>query len=131
MLHIGWLFGVKKNMTKVPFYNPSGRQVGIFDTEDGVYSQIKDARKHLFFKFGNALAFSEYILKKLERLNCQKLRITITNFESEVFDAVIDFKTFMKKSKTIFYRGQKLSDKQKMLELSSWSRVYSNQKRLQ
>ncbi len=115
-------------MKKIPFYNPLKKQIGMFDTEDLTYYQIKDAKKHLFWKFDHAIAISEYILKRLKDLNCKTLRITIINFEPETFDAVIDFKTFMEKSKEIFYKSQRLSDKQRMLGLSNWKRVYSNQK---
>jgi len=114
----------------IPFNNPSGHKCGIFDTKDLVYASIRDGRKHLFFKFNNGIAISESILKRLKELNCITLRITITNFEVGPFDAVITFKGFMDNSKEVFYRGQKLSDKQRVLPMKNWNRVYSNQRRL-
>jgi len=110
-------------------YNTSQKQVG-YVNDKLEYCTVRDYAKGQIFvhpKYRNAIGLSVQIIEQLNSYHVRTFRPTIVNFEKEVFDAVIDFRDFCEKSKPFFAKGRKNSDRQKILSLDYFQRVYPGQ----
>ena len=106
------------------------RIIGFID-EDTYYT-IRDNEKGQIFqhpKYLSAVGLSIDIIRQLLRANVRKLNYFIVNFEKESFNAIIDFKEFLIKSKEVQFGGVN-SDPQRILSLKEFTRVYKGQQKL-
>lgn len=118
-------------MTKVLIFNKSNKQVGFYDTEDFTYYRaINRKQQFVHPKYEGMIAVSRDILKKLIKLGCKKFQFTLTEWENEAFDAIIDINTFKEKMEELHFMGKENSDKQYGTRLQYWARLYKSQRRL-
>jgi len=111
-------------------YSPMGKQVGYI--EDGVYISDRDFNKNQIFytpKYKNAMGLSILIIKQLLQNNVGKVKFRVFNFEPKMFFAEISLKNFLKNSIDIKFNA-KNSDRQKIVPMECFTKVYPGQKRL-
>ena len=118
-------------MTKIPILNKSQKQVGLYDTEDLTYYRIINRREQFVHpKWEGMIAISRDILQRLIRLGCKKFQFTLTEWENEIFDVIIDMKTFQENMEELYFKNKENGDKQYGVRLQHWIRLYKNQARL-
>tara|TARA_Y100000310_G_scaffold265643_1_gene276810 strand:- start:1438 stop:1794 length:357 start_codon:yes stop_codon:yes gene_type:complete len=104
-----------------------GRVIGF--VENNTYFTSRDSDKNQIFKnpkYLSAVGISKEVAKQLLILNVKKLNFYITHFEEKDFDAIIDLKEFLMKSKEANFKGVN-SDPQFILSLGEFKRRYAGQ----
>lgn len=111
---------------RMPLYNEKNEYVG--DIDDSTYwSQRDNYQSQVFRKFGNALAISNIILKRLLQHKVKIIAILVANFKPQSFYAVTSLTYFLNHSKNIDFNKKDKDGfdrthygKQKMMEMDKW-----------
>lgn len=118
-------------MTKVPVFNKSKKQVGLYDSKDKTYYRI--IGKHQMFlhpKYQGMCAVSRDIFRQLVKLECKWFCFTLTEWEKEPFDAIISVEKFNELREDLAFGGKNKEncDLQFGCRLQHFTRRYSRQK---
>ena len=107
------------------------RIVGFID-EDTYYTTRDGSKNQIFLhpKYLSAVGLSIWIIRRLLKANVKKLDYFILNWDKEPFHALISLQEFLEKSKDYQAKGNPNTDKQKILSLGAFQRLYLNQMRL-
>lgn len=112
----------------------NGKIVGNLNRKNGIYSKIIDYNLNQVFKnpkYENAVGISQSILKRLIPLGLRTFDYFCINFPNEPpFRIISTLNNFMEKKEEIFFKGSKNADKQYILRMKYFIRLYNTQKQL-